>query len=199
MSGSHQGVFMNQRSFGAPPGQDAYTSSGTYSWVAPTGISSVSVVAIGGGWQDTGYGRGGGGGLGWKNNISVIPGQSYTVFVGPGGSDSVSAETSYFINAETVSGLAGSSGAGGSYVGDGGGTGGYAGAPFGAGGGAGGYSGNGGNAASDYGNGSGGSGGGGGHYLSEGASFYRLNGGGGAVRIIWGPNRAFPSTNTGDV
>ena len=246
-------------------GQAAYTTSGTYSWVAPEEVTSISVVAIGGGWQDTGYGRGGGGGLGWKNNISVIPGQSYTVFVSPRGSDSVSAETSYFINAATVSGQAGSSGAGGSYVGDGGGFGGFAGGFYGAGGGAGGYSGNGGNAAPSEGNGSAGSGGGGGgggqgnafgitqgatgggtgilgegasgsggsggstspsgggggsggtagtwsqygtgglyggggaHYFTPSYDYVRLNGGRGAVRIIWGPNRAFPSTNTGDV
>jgi hypothetical protein len=28
---------------------------------------------------------GGGGGLGWKNNITVVPGQEYTVVVGRGG------------------------------------------------------------------------------------------------------------------
>ncbi len=36
-------------SFGAPPGQQAYTTAGTYSWVAPSGVTSVSVVAVGGG------------------------------------------------------------------------------------------------------------------------------------------------------
>jgi hypothetical protein len=48
------------------------------------------------------------------------------------------------------------------------------------------------------GSGSGGSGklyGGGGRVLEQ--TFEA--GGGGAVRIIWGPGRAFPSTNTGDV
>ena len=49
MSGALQAVFQNQRSFGAPPGQQAYTTPGTYSWVAPTGVTKVSVVAIGGG------------------------------------------------------------------------------------------------------------------------------------------------------
>ena len=31
------------------PGQQAYTSAGSYSWVAPAGVTSVSVVAVGGG------------------------------------------------------------------------------------------------------------------------------------------------------
>ena len=49
MSGAHQIVYMNQRSFGAPPGQQAYTTAGIYTWVVPGGVSSVSVVAVGGG------------------------------------------------------------------------------------------------------------------------------------------------------
>ena len=32
-----------------PPGQQAYTTAGTYSWVCPAGVTSVSVVAVGGG------------------------------------------------------------------------------------------------------------------------------------------------------
>ena len=46
MSGALQAVFQNQRSFIAAPGQDAYTSQGTYSWVCPSGVTSVSVVAV---------------------------------------------------------------------------------------------------------------------------------------------------------
>ncbi len=34
---------------GIAPGQSEYTTPGTYSWVAPDGVTSVSVVAIGGG------------------------------------------------------------------------------------------------------------------------------------------------------
>jgi len=55
-------------------GQQEYTSAGTYTWVAPALVTSVSVVAIGGGSN-------GGGGLGYKNNYSVTPGSSYTVGV----------------------------------------------------------------------------------------------------------------------
>lgn len=63
-------------------GQQAYTTAGTYTWVAPAGVTSVSVVVIGGG-----AGGGGGGGLTYKNNQAVTPGSSYTVIVGAGGSD----------------------------------------------------------------------------------------------------------------
>ena len=34
---------------GIPPGQVEYTTPGTYSWTAPTGVEYVSVVCIGGG------------------------------------------------------------------------------------------------------------------------------------------------------
>ena len=73
-------------------GQKEYTVAGTYSWTCPADVTSVSVVCVGGGggssipgqtWTGTGAGDGGGGGgLGYKNNISVTPGQSYTVVVG---------------------------------------------------------------------------------------------------------------------
>jgi len=284
-----------------------YTTPGTYSWVCPAGVAYVNVVCVGGG---TGFrsgtnaggataagASGAGGGLGWKNNIAVTPGNSYTVVVGAGGV-SIAATTngstnpggnSYFISTSTVMGQGGKSGTfttvglGGGYVGDGGGNGGDANpsvavtiAP--GGGGAGGYAGNGGNGAyyagasvsATAGTGGGGGGGGRGDYsvtygyyaaaagggvgiLGQGTSgaagtnatstsipvisrqgyggsvasptgtyggeggvsgamaggkfgggagvAYNTsalyNGGGGAVRIIWGQGRAFPSTNTG--
>ena len=142
-------------------GQQAYTTTGTHSWTCPSGVFSVSVVCIGGGGGggrfDYSYASGAGGGLGWRNNISVTPGQSYTVVVGGGGASGILNEqagrnggNSYFISTSTVAGFGGTAGngsfgngnqAGGGYVGQGGGTGGrgQAGA-----GGAGGYTGNGG-------------------------------------------------------
>jgi PKD repeat protein len=76
-------------------GQILYDTPGNYSWTAPTGVTSVDVVCIGGGGagtrgtspSDVNQLRrgGGGGGLGWKNNIPVTPGQTYTVVVGAGG------------------------------------------------------------------------------------------------------------------
>lgn len=132
-------------------GSQSYTTAGTYSWVAPSGVTSVSVVAVGGG---AGGGRsfaGAGGGLGYKNNYAVTPGNSYTVVVGAGGTGSIgcgstTGSTSYFVATCVVSGAGGSSSSsGGSYVGTGGGTGGTRGSTNGGGGGgAGGYSGKGG-------------------------------------------------------
>ena len=91
-----------------------YTTPGTYTFVVPACISSISAVAIGSGgyggcsFQATfffyyyccyfescepacsttnrGGGGGGGGGLAYRNNQSVTPGQSFTVTVSGGGS-----------------------------------------------------------------------------------------------------------------
>lgn len=152
----------------APTGQQEYTTAGTYSWVAPAGVTSVSVVCVGGGAV-----IGGGGGLGYKNNITVTPGASYTVVVGAGGINSGTPSLrlggqSYFSSPSLVAGNGGrdDTGAGGTYVGDGGGNGGASqgGAT---GGGAGGYSGKGGDGRTGFGftpgeSGAGGGAGGGG-------------------------------------
>ena len=143
-----------------PHGEEEWTTSGTYSWTCPANVNQVSVVCIGGGGRggiqefSSAGGAGGGGGLGWKNYITVTPGQSYTVYVGTASQDS------YFINTSTVKGGKGGNaedsgtstftgGDGGNYVGDGGGNGGNGGTSNGSdgggGGGAGGYTGNGGN------------------------------------------------------
>jgi hypothetical protein len=187
-----------------PSGEQVFTSSGT--WTAPQGVYSVSVVCIGNGGAGaqftTGgvtypYNGGGGGGLGYKNNISVIPFQDYTVVVSGG---------SYFINTSTVYGFSGGNatvnfvGTGGSFVGDGGFDGGDGGA----------YSGGlsnrvagGGGSAADYdadgADGSTGSGPGSGTGISgnnvgdfggggQGAS----GGQGGVVQIRWGTGKDFP-------
>ena len=155
----------------------SYTSPGSYTFTAPTGVTSVSVVAIGGG----GAYQGCGGWLGYKNNISTSPGSGYTVQVGAGGVPNYSYSgydgggNSYFVNTSTVKGGGGAGGFGSWYnysggqlgfggrVGDGGGRGGhgrwclcaglypggsaYNGARNTGGGGAGGYSGNGGEGA----------------------------------------------------
>jgi len=144
-------VIQGQSLFGTNVG------AGTYSWVAPTGVTSVSAVAVGGGHGGSGswsYGGGAGGGLGYKNNITVVPGTSYTVVVGKAGSRysgpnyyNENSETSspggnsYFLSTATVLGQGGgrsdssaydtyryissaSGYSGGGYVGDGGGRGG---------------------------------------------------------------------------
>lgn len=58
-------------------GQQEYTTPGTYEWVAPEGVTSVSVVAVGGGGgggaSNTGGAYGGGGG-GQSNDSRNTPG-----------------------------------------------------------------------------------------------------------------------------
>ena len=191
-------------------GEDEWTTSGTYSWTCPDGVTSVCAVAIGGGGGGGGTATGAnaaggiggtGGGLGYKNNISVTPGQSYTVVVGAGGAsnggpgqDGGDGQDSYFIDATTVKGggaPGGRSGnypndqtyTGGDFVGDGGGTGGgaaavvYSGGSISSGGGgAGGYSGGGGRGGNSGTMASGGSGGAGG---GGSGSFNGAGGGGG--------------------
>lgn len=160
----------------ADPSHQIFTTPGTTSWTAPVGVTSVCVVCVGGGGAFTSVSgdAGGGGGLGYKNNISVTPGTSYTVVVGAAFGDS------YFIDSTTVKGEGGGTSSGGSYVGDGGGNGGDGGstAGFPGGGGAGGYSGNGGDGAPggssvEGTDGTGGAGGGGG------GGFAGAGGGGG--------------------
>jgi hypothetical protein len=243
------------------PGQNAYTTNGSYTWVAPAGVTSVSVVAVGRGANMQGDGSGGGGGgLGYLTAYSVTPGNSYAVVL-------ENSESTF--NSPALRAYSATSKTGGSYVGDGGSSGGTGGTSSGSnyragGGGAAGYSGNGGNGGSNAGNGSaaptgggggggggastqykGGGGGGGVGILGEGSSgtggtagsgsnngtggtggssgttgstgsgnnggaggvYGGGSGGGGgfgggtsqgAVRIIWGANRAYPSTNTED-
>jgi hypothetical protein len=70
------------------PPQIAYTTPGSYTWVAPPGVTAVSVVLVGGGGGGTCdyYPGGGGGALAYGNNIAVVPGTSYSLYVGLGGS-----------------------------------------------------------------------------------------------------------------
>jgi len=151
-SGLISGLYtLRQQLQGTPAasgGSQYYQTVGTFSWVAPANVTSVCAVCVGPSinWADNAYYGRGGGGLGWKNNITVIPGNSYVVQVGGSyGTDS------FFIDALTVKGgCATGSSTGGTYVGDNGGNGGDGGANTGSGsgaggGGAGGYAGNGGN------------------------------------------------------
>jgi len=166
------------------PGESRFPDAGhnsgqpsTYTWVCPPGVTKVSAVCIGGGagggqqWAQAG---GSGGGLGWKNNITVVPGQSYTVQVGSGGqrSGNRGGKMSYFINTSTCVGGGGGNNdgpetssdytpnsgpesRGGGWNGDGGGPGGRA-HSWDWGAGAGGWQGNGGQNNNENGNGGGG-------------------------------------------
>lgn len=162
-------------------GQQAFTSSGTFSWVAPTGVTSVSIVTVGGGGRTTSYNNGSasGGALGYKNNISVTPGQTYQVVVGGqgglsrfettvGAEGGVSNPQSNPVYSNPLYGSSGGRGIG------------FNGSWSSGGGGAAGYSGDGGSQWFSGGNASGGGGGaGGGYQITSGAS-----GGGGGVGIL---------------
>lgn len=178
-------------------GQQEYTTAGTYSWVAPAGVTSVSVVTVGGGGGRTSYNcvcegiaGGGGGALAYANNISVTPGTSYAVVVGSAGNTSPGG-TSSFINTSTVAAGGGTAppfpyrgGTGGVVVagtgfagGNGGDAGGAAVVRSGAGG-AGGYAGVGGRGADFLGSGVAGAGGGGGGGATSGSPHQGGTGGG---------------------
>ena len=70
--------------------QQLFSRAGTYTFVVPAGVTSISAVCVGGGGRPNrisnttvGAGIGGGGGaLAWVNNIPVTPGESLTVVVG---------------------------------------------------------------------------------------------------------------------
>lgn len=190
-------------------GEQVFTTPGTYTFFVPAGVTSISSVAIGGagggsrgarytnindpnsitantppGSLTANFFSGGGGGLAYKNSISVTPGQQLTVVVGAGGLAEISGNANGGESFVATSGgtklvhagggSAGSSGSGGAMlVGDGGGSGGaggnwsYSGSSVpiekvfatGGGGGAGGYSGSGGAGGGVGSNGSSGSGG----------------------------------------
>lgn len=170
-------------------GESQYSGCATYSWVAPAGVTSVSVVAVGAGQGGSGIIGGNGGRLRYKNNISVTPGTSYSVRVFAGGSPTVcgfpaAAGWASFINTSTL--VARGGGSSDANVGCGTGTGGLG---LDGGGGAAGYTGNGGDGGCGGSGGAGtGGGGGGGAYGGGslvGCVFIRwASGGGGGVGLL---------------
>lgn len=81
---------------GASQGSQSYVVPGTYSWLCPPGVYSVSVLAVGNGSAATTLG-GNAGPMSYANNIAVVPGQTYTVVIGTG------VGSTYFNNTSTVS------------------------------------------------------------------------------------------------
>ncbi len=71
-------------------GQQEFTTPGTYTFIVPANVESLSMVAVGGGAggaQNVNDGGGGGGGaLAYSNNVAVTPGEALVVVVGQGGS-----------------------------------------------------------------------------------------------------------------
>lgn len=154
-------------------------TAGSGSWICPPNVFSVSVVCIGAGSNYVSHG----GSLRYKNNIPVIPGNSYPYSIPTPGDSLAGNRQTWFISNITVSANTGY----GNYTGgltqygDGGGNGGVGSSSYGVGGaGAGGYTGNGGGPGAP---GNGGGGGGGGNSSSGpgpgGIGGYNGGGGGG--------------------
>lgn len=173
----------------AAPGQQVFTSSGTFT--VPAGVTSICAVAVGRGKNGAagdGYGtpgKGGEGGtLSYTNSISVTPGESLTVTIatstsGSTGETTLKRSSTVLLAARAGGQTSGQANVGTSFAG------GTAPAPMGGygsgGGGAGGYSGAGGDGGSVGGGGSSGSGGSGGGGGSAPAAF---SGGGGGVGLL---------------
>lgn len=154
-----------------PIGEAIFDVPGTYNWVVPPGVYSVSVVCVGGGggagWNFAYHTAGAGGGaLRWASNIPVTPGQVIPIVVGAPGLGGKASSVATNGGDSSFNGNVIARGGGRSSTGD----------PAGAGGGAGGtHSGTGGGTSSGGGNG--GNGGNGGTGQTAGGT---AGGGGGA-------------------
>jgi len=97
------------------PTVDSFTSTGSTTWTAPAGVTTVSylVVAGGGGGGYGHYGGGGGGGGYRTSTLSVTPGTSYTVTVGGGGAGSTSGSSAGTNGEDSVFATITASGGGG--------------------------------------------------------------------------------------
>ncbi len=103
------------------PTTDTYSTAGSFTWTAPTGVITVQAQvwgAGGGGASASGEIGAGGGAYSIKNNINVSPGTGYTVLVGAGGAAGADGADSYFLDTLTV--LAKGGGRGGIGFGQGG-------------------------------------------------------------------------------
>jgi hypothetical protein len=98
-----------------------FTSSGTTNWVAPAGVTTITVECWGaggggGGGNTSASGGGGGGAYAIKNSFAVTPGNSYSYTVGAGGASDAAGGNSSFNTSACVAagGAAGSQGTPGS-------------------------------------------------------------------------------------
>lgn len=179
----------------ATQGQQAYTTAGTYTFTVPAGVTSISMVCIGGAQAGLDTTGGEGGQLSYTNGTSCSAGETFTVVVGsagstntgnPGGNSTITYNPSSTVVCRGRGGADSSAAPVGTNF--------YGGTANFGGGGAGGYSGAGGNGAStSSGNGasgSGGSGGGGGagayysYYDPDLVEVRSGNGGGGGTGIL---------------
>lgn len=104
------------------PGDQEYTSSGSYTWTVPSGVTECNVVCIGAGGKsgigNSGQG-GGGGALAYRNAIAVVPGQTAAVVVGAANGHSGNTGIAGGASSFTYGGVATTAGGGGGGGGDG--------------------------------------------------------------------------------
>ncbi len=212
---------------GPHPTNQALFTSGV-NWIVPANVTTICIVAIGAGCpkhtRANGFIYGGSGGaLSYSNNIAVTPGETLLVTINSTETKITRSGTSIVAAAAGTSNIgSGQASLGTGQVKYSGGDGAENAAVLG-GGGAAGYTSDGGNALAGQGYGGGGSGtpltgGGAGAPGNSGNSQYASPHGGtygggagqlgsgelgqpgpGGLRVIWGPLRAFPNTNTGDL
>jgi hypothetical protein len=105
----------------------SYTTTGTSTWIAPLGVTSINYLVVAGGgaggsagptMYDSGSGGGGAGGVA-NGSLTIIPGTSYTLTVGTAGSGSsgrtrgANGSNSVFATITAIGGGGGSPGAAG--------------------------------------------------------------------------------------
>jgi len=89
-----------------------FTTPGTYTWVCPPGLFYVELTLIAGGGGgayggNSKSGGGGGGGESLRMIYPVVPGETYTIFVGAGGVGGTATSTYYCGTAGGLSGIQG--------------------------------------------------------------------------------------------
>lgn len=106
-------------------GQITYSTPGTYTWTCPPNVTSVQVEAWGGGGAGGGTGTagvvktgggGGGGAYAKSTGVIVIPGNSYTITVGAGGTGVSAANGNNGGNSSFESVVIAAGGSGGSFT-----------------------------------------------------------------------------------
>ncbi|MFN8384347.1 MAG: sortase [Anaerolineales bacterium] len=96
---------------------DTFNTAGAGTWVAPTGVTSITVEVWGGGGRGGSFGGGGaeavggggGGGAYSRSVLTVIPGNTYNLSVGAGSTTAAAGGDTWFINATTVMAKGGNS------------------------------------------------------------------------------------------
>jgi hypothetical protein len=102
-SGNNNNWTANNISLSTGTSIQSFTTTGTTSWTAPTGVTSVNYLVVAGGGGGAYAGGGGAGGM-RTGTIPVVPGVSYTVTVGAGGAGGTGFADNAFKGSDSVFG-----------------------------------------------------------------------------------------------